>query len=172
MKRVSKKFKPRGCNYRYWFRTYFDQPKGTVIAYYLRDDDNNYTAVCRHKLYLRPIILLITLIVCGYHIYTMEGTRAKVYVPKYITMRDNTLSLDLKYNKDSDVSCYYNLSVDGRVIIDGLLEPGKSIGNVTTTTELMEGDYPAILQFLVKDSYGHVRTAKKDVLLQVRNTAE
>lgn len=172
MKRVSKKFKPNGCNYKYHFKTYFEQPKGTVIMYYLRDNDNNYTAVCRHKFYLRKIILMITVILCLYRLYKMEGTSAKVYAPKYLTMRGNILSLDLKYNKQSNIVCYYSLSLEGKMITDGLLEPGESIGNIKVDGVLADGDYPAVLTFKIEDSYGHKKISEKNVLLQVRNTTE
>lgn len=172
MKRVNKKFKPNGCNYRYWFRTYYEQPRGTVIKYYLRDEDNNYTAVCRHKLYLRELVLMITVALCLYRVFTMEETFGKMYTPKYLTLRDNVLSLNLKYHEQSNTSCHYSLSLDNEIIINGLLEPGDSVGNIRVDNTFENGDYPVQFEFKIEDSYGHERSIKKDVLLQVRNTTE
>lgn len=169
MKVINKRFKPNECNYKYLFKIYYYQPKGTVISYYTKDDNNNYTAVCRHKLYLREILLLLTIIVCAYHIYELGRLDIKINAPKYMVLRDDVLSLNLK----SSDKCYYTLLLDNVIISEGLLEPGKSIGNIKVISKnMMEGDYPAILRFLVEDSHKNSKTQDKDVLIRVRNTSD
>lgn len=169
MKRVSKKFQPKGCNYKYMFKTYYEQPKGTVVMYYLRDDDNNYTAVCRHKLYLRSILLLATIIFCAYKINNTDGVYGKVYVPKVVTVRDDFMSLDLKYHEDSNASCLYYLYMDNKCLITGELQPGQSIGNVSIPeNDIVDGDYPGEFVLKIEGSNGKTDTNTKSVLIKVR----
>lgn len=171
MQKVSNKFKPSGCNYKYHFKTYYDQPKGTVIKYYLRDENNSYTAVCRHKWYLRELLLICVLAFCVYTLANEQHYSAQIFIPKYLTLTDDILSLDLLSNKESDVECRYSVMLKEETLISGILMPGQSIGNVKIDKVLANGDYQVQLIFQLVDGTERTDTVKKDLLLQVRTPA-
>lgn len=170
MRRVSRKFEPNGCTYKYMFKTYYMQPKGTYIAYYLRDRDNNYTAICRHRLYIIELLVVALLGFCYYRISTMPAYVVKLYCPKYMTVSDNYISLNLKSSDKSDAICSYSLRFDDNIVTSGELSPGESIGNIQIESLWdSAGNYPATLEVVLRDGYGHERVVDKNVLILVND---
>lgn len=100
----------------------------------------------------------------------MPAYVVKLYCPKYMTVSNNYISLNLKSSDKSDATCAYSLRFDDNIVTSGELSPGESIGNIRIESLWdSAGNYPATLEVVLRDGYGHERVVDKNVLILVND---